>query len=338
MKDFLLQLKQWLIPQKNADRATRRRQWTACAAVAVVAVGMLASALFAGILPGVARQSYARLDALYSRADTDKASGEVYPRDMLTSFTKLYDKNSDLRGYLRFSSSTEDDYLDIAAPVVQTEKTDAYKNRLFTGGWNPVGCLRFDKKLYLTEEIHNNKSLVVYGNSNREGQMLAPLLKLVGEERRAKYATRFSLDTLYETGDYLVFAVMLVDEKENKLWYFDGCETTFATNGTFLDYVCEIRARSLFNYPVDVAAGDRLAVLSTPAPKSVAKFSGARLVVVGRHLRSDEVITTRSTAGVTKNPDVVMPRAWYVSQNVTMHPYYTETDYSVDNYRTMGKE
>ena len=99
-----------------------------------------------------------------------------------------------------------------------------------------------------------------------------------------------------------------------------------------MEHVDALRARSLFDYPVDVIAGDQLLVLSTCTAYSSSKLHDGRLMVIARKVRSFESSAVDASA-ITRNEDVIMPRAWYTNQKLTLHPYYTETNYTVSEKR-----
>ena len=93
-----------------------------------------------------------------------------------------------------------------------------------------------------------------------------------------------------------------------------------------MNYVAELRARSLYDYPVDVSATDELLILSTCTNKSQVKVADGRMAVIARRVRDNED-TQVNTASITDNADVIMPYAWYTAQGLTPHVFYTETDY-----------
>ena len=263
------------------------------------------------------------------------ASGTLsgnYPAGMLASFRKLYDENPEVRGFLDYSANSQKDFLNIHYPVVYSGDNAKYLYRDFYGNKNKNGTLFFDERNALEPDDHNNKVLIVYGHNMASGQMFAGLNKLIGNLQNARAAATLTLSTLYEKSEYKVFAVVLSDEEESDRWYYDCRQTYFATNGAFMEHVDALRARSLFDYPVDVQSGDQLLVLSTCTAYSSAKLHDGRLMVIARKVRSDESATVDTNA-ITRNEDVIMPRAWYQNQDLELHPYYTQADYTLPGER-----
>jgi hypothetical protein len=130
------------------------------------------------------------------------------------------------------------------------------------------------------------------------------------------------MNTLYANGKYKVFAVVITDESAQPQHYFNVRRTQFADDEDFLTYVANLQARSLFNYPVDVAAGDELLLLSTCTTPSAAKIDNGRLTVVARKIRPGES-TTENVSAIIRNDNVIMPYAWYARQNKMPHAYYS---------------
>ena len=302
--------------------------WLALA-VLVVSLGYILYQIW--WLPARNAQVYDTVAAEY-RPDAEGTVSGDYPAGMLASFRELYDQNHEVRGFLDFSANSQKDFLNIHYPVMYSGDNSKYLYTDFYGNRNKNGTLFFDERNVLEPDNHNNKVLIVYGHNMASGQMFAGLNKLIGNLQNARSAATLTLSTLYEKSEYKVFAVVLSDEEEEDRWYYDCRQTYFATNGTFLEHVDALRARSLFDYPVDVIAGDQLLVLSTCTAYSSSKLHDGRLMVIARKVRSFESSAVDASA-ITRNEDVIMPRAWYTNQKLTLHPYYTETNYTVSEKR-----
>lgn len=260
------------------------------------------------------------------------ASGTVddghYPAGMLASFRNLYGVNPDVRGFIDYTSTGKKDFLNIHYPVVYSGDNARYLYRDFYGNKNKNGTLFFDERNALEPDDHQNKVLIIYGHNMASGQMFAGLNKLIGNLQNARSAATLTLSTLYEKSEYKIFAVVLSDEEAAKSDYFDCRRTYFATDEAFMEHVDGLRARSLFDYPVDVRSDDQLLVLSTCTAYSSAKLHDGRLMVIARRVRADESAAV-STAEILRNEDAIMPRAWYVNQNLELHPYYSDAGYTL---------
>lgn len=265
------------------------------------------------LLPMLNVSRYDEVAALYHGEQTGAVSTGTYPKGMLPPFRPLYDLNADVRGYVEFTATSNEDFLGISYPVVQG---NVYATRDFFGHSSEYGTPFFDERNSIDGE---DRVLYVYGQNGMGGQMFAGLNELVGSVYRARAAATLRVDTLYEQGTYQVFAVILTDEDETGEAYMDTRRTAFADDADFLSYVAAIRERSLFDYPVEVTAEDRLVVLSTVASPSVSKLDNGRVMVFARRVTQEDYV---NTARIVKNEDVVMPLAWYINQDLSVHAYY----------------
>ncbi len=266
---------------------------------------------------------------LYNDQEGNEKSKDPYdyPAGMQSSFRQLYDINKDVAGWLSYVSSDKDMFLDIDLPVVLCDNNDKYLNHGFDGSKSRSGTLFFDSSNVMDPNVRN-KVNIIYGHNMNSGAMFAGLNELVGNVYHARSAPYISLNTLYEKQEYVVFAVIVCDESAEQGRQFGYLRNSFADDTDFINYVNELRARSMFDYPVDVTAEDELLILSTCTNKHQVKLENGRLAVIARRVRDDEK-TTIDTTGITKNEDVIMPYAWYTAQDKTPHVFYTQSDYHI---------
>lgn len=272
--------------------------------------------------------------SLYNdKAGNEDEDGNNYPAGMQASFRKLYDINKDVAGWLSYVSSDADTFLNIDLPVVHCDNNDKYLNHAFDGTKSRSGTLFFEASNTVTQGAADKVS-IIYGHNMASGTMFAHLNKLIGNVYRARSATTITLNTLYDTRQYQVFAVLVCDEGAEEGKHFGYLRNSFADDTDFLNYVSELRARSLFDYPVEVSAEDELLILSTCTNKSQVKIADGRLAVVARRVRNGENVLIDTTR-IVKNDDVIMPYAWYTAQDLTPHAFYTQTDYHIPEDSTV---
>lgn len=306
-----------LFPRRG-DRPVVLLRKTVCWLLAVaVLVGTLVSVWVLWWSPLRNKAQYDALAQRYRQADTGVLTAAGYPEGMLCAFQGMYVTNPDVGGWLTYTATGA---FDIQYPVMHSSDGQKYKTVDFYEKKNRNGALYFDKRNTLRNCEDRNKVLIVYGNSAVNGQMLAGLNTLIGNVHYARAASVFSLDTLFSKNMYKVFAVVLYDETSSNGW---SClRTSFASDEAFLNYVDDLRAHSLYTYPTDVVAQDELAVITTAADSSAARFSGARIAVIGRRIRSAEY-PVQDAAEIGKNEDVLMPAAWYDAQDLPLPTYST---------------
>ncbi|MBR0447027.1 MAG: class B sortase [Clostridia bacterium] len=283
------------------------------AAVAILLMQMV-------VLPAHNRQYNDKLAKWFDPDNTTVVTDtEKYPEGMLSSFKRLYRTNSDVKGWLSFHSEGEKDYLDIDYPVVQTDDNTTYINQDFHGRYNKNGTLFFDEKCVI-ENGNTNRSLILYGNSLGNGQMLSGLNQLISNEAYARDAYHLTLSTLYEQSDYYVFAVLLRDKIETVEQRILPLQNRFITNDTFLDYVQDLRDRSLFDYPTDITDTDSLLLLVTDLGSMNGVMDDAQVVVAARRARPGEQPFVATD--ITPNEDVLMPYRWYSVQGKVIPDIY----------------
>ncbi len=243
-----------------------------------------------------------------------------YPAGIQDDLKTLYYLNSDIRGWLKYSACGID------REVMHSNNNDYYLTHDFYKNKNKNGALFFDAKNKLDTPTASSKSLVIYGHNMASGQMFAKLNNLANSVAYMKSANQIiTLDTLFYTSQYKIFAVVMQDSKSKVEHYYSIQETSFTNHDQFMKYVNGLRDRSLYDFnDVDVKASDELLILYTCTPKSIAHFDDARLAVVARKVRPGETATV--SANVTTNKDVIMPYRWYTAQKKTPHSVYGEEE------------
>lgn len=319
----------FFFPQKGDPVREIVRKCVMLLALATTIVSMSCLLYFMVLEPQQVANKNNHFASLYN----DKQGNEIskdpynYPAGMQASFRQLYDVNKDIAGWLSYISNDADTFMNINLPVVHCDNNDKYLNHAFDGSPSRSGTLFFEASSDLSRDGFN-KVNIIYGHNMASGQMFAPLNKLFDSVYRARAASTITLNTLYETQQYMVFAVIVCDEGAAADKRFGYLRNSFADDADFITYVNELRARSLYDYPVDVDPNDQLLILSTCTNSGQAKVSNGRLAVIARRVRSDEeglVDTTR----IVKNNDVIMPYAWYTAQKLKPHAFYTQADYHI---------
>ncbi len=273
-------------------------------------------------LPAFTKGMYDDLSNDYHSELVGVVEQSGYPQEMQLSFKTLYERNNEVRGWLSFHAKGNRDFLDIEYPIMYSGDNDKYLTIDFNGNKNKNGALFFDMRANLTSPEDTNDSLIVYGHNMASGQMLAGLNKFIGNVNNARVAPTMTMNTLFANGEYKVFAVVITDESAQSQYYYNVRRTQFADDEDYLTYIENLRARSLFDYPVDVQAWDELLLLSTCTVPSSAKIDNGRLTVIARKVRPGESAAV-NTAAIVKNDDVIMPYAWYTRQKKQPHAFYS---------------
>lgn len=274
------------------------------------------------IQPQIIKETAEVTRQLYDPDDTEIPEEEDYaeielPDWLDPSFARLYRRNKDVRAWLTFAT-TGDDLFDgaIDNPVVQTTNDSFYLKHNFFKESDKSGTLFFDHRNDLTA-TSQDRNLIIYGHNLPSGLMFSKFnLLMSGDVNRGKRLTTLTLNTAYgEKTTYKVIAVLLTNAKNTEGPPFHYRRIDFADDEEFLEYVAEIRRRSLYDYnDVDVQAGDKLLTLSACTNKRDAHFMDGRAVVIARRVRDGEDPTVDASKTV-KNEDALMPLAWYTAQD-----------------------
>jgi sortase B len=176
-------------------------------------------------------------------------------------FDALKAENRDYVAWIRLPGTIID------YPVMQGSDNDYYLERLPNRRANAAGSIFMD---FRNSPDFTDKNTVIYGHYMRSGDMFTALRNY----REARFARQNPYVYIYTPEkDYvieLIAGYLLDSAKEVPLM-------SFRDDDSFLQYVENIKNRSLFRSYAHVDADDRLVTLATCAYD----FENARLVVVG---------------------------------------------------------
>lgn len=321
-----------IIPRKGdpVSEIVRKSVFLVSLAAFIVSIGVLFHYMIAE--PQAVKNEQAEyVDVFYNPPENRNPAN--YPTGMRSQFYGLYDINKDVAGWLKYISTDANGFLSINQPVVHTDNNDTYLTRGFDGKRSRSGTLFLDESNKVGIGATNRVN-IIYGHNMASGLMFAHLNKMVTRIHYARSAPTFTYSTLYQDYTYKVFAVVVADEGADPERYYGYLRTAFADDADFMNYLNELRARSLYDYPVDVRANDELMILSTCTNKSQVKVDDGRTAIIARRVRDGEEETV-NTSAIVPNEDVIMPYTWYTAQNLTPHVFYTQTDYHVPEDSTV---
>lgn len=325
------------LPRKEDSTGTKVRKCGFLTSLLVMLVAIIYLLVDLVIIPARNERLKQELIALY-RPDLsntivtpEEAKKGNYPAKMLASFKGLYDRNSDVSGWISFHADGKKDFLNIEYPIMyrnEPSNKNIYLKVDYDRKKNRNGTLFFDQKNQVRKytdiiDPDVNRSLIVYGHNMASGQMFAGLNKLMSSTGNARAAATFTMSSLFRVDEYQVFAVILVDESDKPSRRFNAWRTEFSSDADFLRYVQMMKDRSMFDYPVDVQANDQIVVLSTCTGRRSAHVKDGRLLVVARRVKEgDDPV---KTSEISKNKNVIMPYYWYINQNKTPHKSYIQS-------------
>ncbi len=164
------------------------------------------------------------------------------------NFKNLKEKNPDTVGFLKVRGT------DIASVVVKATNNDFYLAHNFERNYNNAGWIFAD---YRNKFDGNDKNIIIYGHNMRNGTMFASLKNVLDRGWMSSRANRRI--TLYtENGEvnYEVFSVYQIEAED---YYM---KTNFQ-DGELKKYADDMKARSVYNFGVEVGDDDKVLTLST---------------------------------------------------------------------------
>lgn len=187
--------------------------------------------------------------------DTNTENGELSYEEngMLTKYMPLYQRNNEFSGWIEIEG-TKIDY-----PVMQNTQTNAYYlHRNFNREDSDAGTPFLDFQCTLNPRSDN---MIVYSHNMKNGEMFHDLLKYADINYYKEHNT-VKFDTLYEEGEYEIFAVLRTkvgSAKEFK--YYENI--SFKDETEFNSFVDTAIKRSLYDPGIKPQYGDKLLTLST---------------------------------------------------------------------------
>ena len=221
--------------------------------------------------------------------------------------------NKDIIGWIRVEN-TPVDY-----PVLESEDY-LYKN--YKGEYSRYGSIFTDNSSKLEE---NPQNIILHGHHMNNGSMFASICEFANLTFYKANPT-FTFDTIYGKGKWKVISVFRTNTEPDQGEIFNYLVSDFGSKkDNFLEFIYQIRLRSIIDIPVDVSEDDQIVTLSTCSYE----LKDFRTVVVARKVRENE----------DENVDV--SRAKYNSKTLYPDAYYKKFGGSrpeVTNFKSALKE
>ncbi len=214
--------------------------------------------------------------------------------------------NKEIVGWITLDG-TKIDY-----PVLEHKGDNAYSqyylNRTYKKSYSSYGSVFID---YRSKESVKSKNVILHGHNIRDGSMFNALMgygDLKGNLNFYKKHPVIEFNTPEADGQYKIISVFKTStlyEHDNGE-FFNYMQGSFLSDAEFMNYVYNVRIRSMINCPVMVNEDDQLLTLSTCSYE----FTNFRTVVVARKLREGEKADV-NTEIATLNSSAVYPACYY---------------------------
>jgi sortase B len=218
----------------------------------------------------------------------------------LLQFQDLLALNEDVKGWITVPD-TNIDYV-----VMQSNNGDPeyYLNRDIEKNKLKAGSLFLD---YKSSVESNSQNLTIHGHNMTSTDNMFHYLVKFKELDYYKARPAFTFDTILQTGQWKIFSIFITNGGSEKEELFNYTRADFKDSGEFLNYVYQLRIRSMFHIDtVDINENDQLLTLSTCSYE----VKNYRTVIVARKVREGEEPTV-DVESVTINMEPLYPYSYY---------------------------
>lgn len=248
-----------------------------------------------------------RLIAHYGHEDAVEATtetGEKLPEEDWPALKKV---NDEIVGWITLKGTP------INYPVLLHEGDDKdyqyYLEHSYKKEYSDYGAIFVD---YRSKEGTNSKNVILHGHNMLDGSMFHELVNYSsGFSPNLDYYKKHSVIT-FNTPDgdskWKIISVFKTSTLFAHGEFFNYMQGVFHSDAEFMNFVYNVRIRSMFNTPVMVNEDDQLLTLSTCSYE----FKNWRTVVVARKVRpgEDEKVNVQEA---TINEDPLYPDVYYSS-------------------------
>ncbi len=236
----------------------------------------------------------------YEGNNGDQGGSDIKTKD----WAALKEINDDIVGWIRLDNTVID------YPVLweqdDNENYQFYLNHNYKKDYSAYGSIFLD---YRCTTGTDSKNVVLHGHHMNDGSMFGNLLKYgttSGDLDFYKSAPVIYFDTPDGDGVYKIISVFKTNSLSSQGEFFNYMIGNFNSDSEFMNFVYNIKVRSLFNCPVTVNEDDTLLTLSTCSYE----FSEFRTVVVARKVRIGEDASV-DVDKASLNENAVWPDVYY---------------------------
>ena len=182
-----------------------------------------------------------------------------------------------------------------------------YKQEYYAGGTTSIFMDWRSKKGM------DSRNVILHGHHMEDGSMFADLLKYGAYSGNLKFYKNAPVVKISTpkggTQTYKIFSVFKSNVDETLGEYFDFYCGSFKNDSQFLNYVYNLRIRSLINCPVNINEKDQILSLVT-CSYEFGNGNNFRTIIVARKCRKGESENV-DTSAATLNKSAVWPQCYY---------------------------
>lgn len=246
----------------------------------------------------------AEIQEIAYRGDTSATDAEGNPVSA-QDWDALKKLNKEIVGWITLPGTVID------YPVLEHKGDDAsyqyYLKHTYKDDYSEYGSIFVD---YRSKQSVNSKNLILHGHNMQDGSMFHELLnyskELEGNLNYYKKHPVITFNTPEGDAKWKVISFFKTSTRYEQGEFFNYMQGTFTSDAEFMNFVYNMRIRSMFNIPVTVNEDDQILTLSTCSYE----FYEWRTVLVARKVRpgEDETVDVQ-LASLNKSP--LWPDVYY---------------------------
>jgi sortase B len=168
---------------------------------------------------------------------------------LVIDFVKLLEKNKDTKGWIKYNNDK------INYPIVQAKDNAYYLDKNFYKKYNQAGSIFIDYR----NNSFDDKNVVLYGHSMLDNSMFGSLKDLFTKDFFDNKEN--NIIELRDLNDnvlkYQIFSYYIIEKEE---YYIT---TSFKSDKEFLNFLNNIKRRSIKNFNINLNNDDKIITLST---------------------------------------------------------------------------
>jgi len=300
-------LKLFLPQSEDSGREKIRKTVIVLACLAfIVAVWLLTNSLL--VDPWKNRVIISEISKIFH--DAPEGISDSSTNTKRRNWDAVKDINPEIIGWIKMENTVID------YPVLEnkndTSASQYYLKRNYKGEPSEYGSIFVD---YRCKESVKSKNVILHGHHMNDGSMFGNLLNYGSLRADLDFYRKVPLiafDTPEEDSMWKIFSVFKTNTLNEHGTFFNYMQGSFNSDAEFMNFVYNVKIRSLFDIPVSVNEDDQLLTLSTCSYE----FTDFRTVVVARKVRKGE----NQNVDVNKvkvNEQAVWPQVYYNSQGGT---------------------
>ncbi len=234
--------------------------------------------------------------------------------DTLSKAQEIRDNSYDYLSNLKIINPDIVSWINIPGTVIdypvvhptEEEGYDYYLTHDYKKNYTIYGSIFVDLECGVGDECLKAKNIILHGHNMKNGSMFAQILKYSDVE-----FYKSSPILTFDNSQWEIFAAIKVNVLESQGEPFKYLQYSFSSDNDFLNFVHQVRSRSLIDTPVKINENDQIMTMSTCSYE----YKDFRTALYARRVRDGEESNIDvSQAKLSASP--LWPDCYYEDHNV----------------------